>query len=188
MTANLLGPDGVPRFTFAGQQNPGTSPLEFTGIKPDGAPETEGRWRWTVSATDDLGQASSAEQDFQLNRTLGFPTPVPPTLAVPRPAPRAVATFKLTRVATVTSRIETTSGVLLRTLPRQRATAGDLQVVWDGKTDGGGLVYSGRYVAEMTATNALGSVTLGATFSVRRVPPPPPKPPPKKKKPPAKKK
>lgn len=187
VSVNLLGPDNVPRFTFSGPQAPGVYPLDFSGAKPDGTPEVEGRWRWIVSATDDQGQASSAERSFQLNRTLGFPTPVAPALAVPRSQPRSVAVFKLTRAATVTARIETTSGVLLRTLPRQRAAAGSLDVSWDGTTDGGGVVYSGRYVAEVTATNELGPVTLGATFSVRRVPPPPPKPPPKKK-PPAKKK
>ena len=189
VTANLLGPDGVPRFTFSGPQPPGIYPLDWSGTKPDGTPELEGLWRWTVTATDDLGQVSSAERDFQLNRTLGFPTPVTPALAVPRAEPRSVAVFKLSRAATVTSRIETTSGVVLRTLPKQQAAAGSLDVSWDGKTDTGGLAYSGRYVAEVTATNELGSVTLGATFSVRRLPPPPPpKKPPPKKKPPAKKK
>jgi hypothetical protein len=187
VTANLLGPDGVPRYTFSGSVAPGTYPLDWPGTKPDGTPEVEGRWRWIVTATDDLGQVSSTERSFQLNRTLGFATPVGPALAVPRAAPRAVATFKLTRAATVTSRIETVSGALLRTLPRQQAAPGDLEVAWDGKTDGGAVVYSGRYVAEVTATNQIGAVTLGAAFSVRRVAPKPPPPPPKKK-PPAKKK
>src|SRR5439155_9795401 len=148
----------------------------WPGTKPDGTPELEGRWRWVVSATDDAGQASSTERTFQLNRTLGFPTAVAPTLAVPRPAARAVATFKLTRAATVTARIKTVTGVVLRSLPKQRAAAGDLQVAWDGLTDDRAVVYSGRYVAEVTATNELGSVTLGATFSVHRLPAPPPKP------------
>jgi hypothetical protein len=184
VTASLLGPDGAPRYSFSGQVGPGTYPLDWAGTKPDGTAEAEGRWRWVVSATDDAGQASSAERTFQLNRTLGFPTTEVPALAVPRAQPRAVASFQLTRAATVTTRIETTSGVLLRTLPRQSGTAGDLEVDWDGKTDGGAVVYSGKYVAEVTATNELGAVTLGATFTVRRVPPPPPP----KKKPPAKKK
>jgi hypothetical protein len=183
VTASLVGPDGLARYSFSGQQAPGVYPLDWPGTKPDGTPELEGRWRWDVSATDEAGQASSTERTFQLNRTLGFPTAVASTLAVPRPAARAVATFKLTRAATVTARIETTTGVVLRTLPKQRAAAGDLQVAWDGLTDGGAVVYSGRYLAVVTATNELGSVTVAATFSVRRLPPPPPKP-----KPPAKKK
>ena len=58
--------------------------------------------------------------------------------------------------------------MLLRTLPKLRAQPGDLQVAWNGATDGGGVVYSGRYVAELTASNELGSVSLGATFPVRR--------------------
>lgn len=184
VNASLIGPDGVARYAFAGSQPPGTYPLDWPGTKPDGTPETEGLWRWVVNATDDAGQSSTGERSFLLDRTLGFPTPVAPALAVPRSRPRAVATFRLGRAATVTGRIETVSGVVLRTLPRQTAAAGDLELAWDGRTDGGALVYSGRYVAEATATNALGAVTLGATFSVRRLPPPPPP----KKKPAAKKK
>ncbi len=178
VNASLIGPDGLARFSFVGPAAPGTYPLDFVGLKPDGTPEAEGTWRWTVSATDDAGVQSSAERTFQLNDTLGFATPVGPVLAVPRAQPRAVATFKLTRAATVAPRIETTSGGLLRTLPRQQAAAGDLEVSWDGVTDSGALVYPGRYTAAVTATNELGSVTLGTTFSVQRVaaktPPPPP--------------
>ena len=168
VNAALLGPDGVARFTFSGPQAPGTYPLDWPGTKPDGTPELEGRWRFVVGATDDQGAVSSAERDFMLNRTLGFPTPVAPALAVPRPQPRAVAVFKLTRPATLTPRIETASGVVLRTLPRLRATPGDVQIAWDGTTDGGAVVYSGRYVASLTATNELGPVTLDATFTVTR--------------------
>jgi Phosphodiester glycosidase/FlgD Ig-like domain len=184
VTATLLGPDGVARWRFAGPVQPGTYPLDWEGVTPDGSPEEEGRWRWLVTATDTSGQSSSAERTFDLNRTLASPAPVEPALAVPRAASRAVAAFTLTRAATVVPRIETTSGVVLRTLPRQHADAGELQVSWDGLTDTGATVPSGRYVAEVTATNELGPVALGATFSVRRVPPPPPpKPEPPKKKP-----
>jgi hypothetical protein len=186
VTASLVGPDGVPRYGFSGQVAPGTYPLDWPGTKPDGTPEAEGRWRWLVTATDDAGQTSTAERDFVLDRTLGFAAPVAPALAVPRAAPRAVATFKLTRSATVAPRIETTSGVLLRTLPKERAPAGDLEVAWDGRTDAGAVVYTGRYVAEVTATSEVGAATLGATFSVRRLPPKPAPPPPRK--PPAGKK
>ena len=168
VNAALLGPDGVPRFSFSGTQAAGTYPLDWPGVRADGTPELEGRWRWTVTATDDTGAASTAERTFQLNRTLGFATPVVPALAVPRPQPRAVATFKLARAATVTPRIETASGVLIRMLPKIAPLPGDLQIAWDGRTDAGAVVYSGSYVAEATATNELGSVTLGATFQVRR--------------------
>jgi hypothetical protein len=168
VNVNLLGPDGMSRYSYSGQAAPGTYPLDWPGTTPDGQPELEGRWRWVVTATDDTGVASTGERDFALNRTLGFGAPVDPALTVPRPKPRLVATFKLARAATITPRIETASGVLLRTLPKTRAQPGDMQVVWDGVTDGGAVVYSGRYVAELTATNELGSVSLGAGFSVRR--------------------
>jgi hypothetical protein len=188
VTASLIGPDGTPRESFNGTLPPGTYPFDWPGKTGDGSPEVEGRWRWVVSATDDRGQTSGGERDFDLNDTLGFPSPSRPALAVPRKAPRAVAGFRLTRAAVVTSRIKTTSGVVLRSFPRRRATPGDLQVWWDGSTDSGATVYSGRYVAEATAINELGTVTLDATFAVRRLPPPPPKPKPATKKPATKKK
>jgi flagellar hook assembly protein FlgD len=71
-------------------------------------------------------------------------------------------------------RIRTTSGVVLRRFPRQRATTGTFDVAWDGLTDTGATVPSGRYVAEVTAANEIGSVALDTTFAVRRVLPPPP--------------
>jgi hypothetical protein len=168
VSATLFGPDGVPRYSFSGAAAPGNYPLDWSGTRTDGSPELEGRWRWVVNATDETGVASSGERDFMLNRTLGFPVPVGGTLAVPRPKPRRVAIFKLSRAATIAPRIETGSGVLLRTLPKVRAEPGDVQVSWDGATDGGAVVYSGRYVAEVTATNELGSVTLGTAFAVYR--------------------
>ncbi len=181
VTVSLTGPDGVPRYSFAGPVAPGTYPFGWPGTTADGTPEAEGTWRWLVTATDDAGVSSSTERTFQLNETLGFASPVAPALAVPRARPRAVAIFKLTRAATVTARIETTTGVLLRTLPKQQAPAGDLEVSWDGTTESGAVAYSGRYTAEVTARNELGSVTLGATFSARRLAPKPPPPAPKKK-------
>jgi phosphodiester glycosidase len=168
VNVTLLGPDGVPRYRYSGPAAAGTYQLDWPGTTPDGQPELEGRWRWLVTATDDTGVASAGERDFALNRTLGFASPVQPALTVPRPKPGVIATFRLARAATVTSRVETTSGVILRTLPKIRAQPGDLRVAWEGVTDGGAVVYSGRYVAELTATNELGSVSLGAGFSVRR--------------------
>jgi hypothetical protein len=169
VTASLIAPDGATRTASTTTVGPGSYTLDWPGTSEDGAPELEGRWRWVVNATDEGGQASSAERSFELNRTLAFPAAVPTPLGVPRSMPRPVATFKLARPATVVPRIATSSGVVLRTLPSVSSEAGDLEVAWDGVTDGGAVVYSGRYVAEVTATNELGSVTLGAPFTVRRV-------------------
>jgi hypothetical protein len=184
VTARLVGPDGIARWTYSGPAAAGTYPLDWNGLDADGGPELEGHWRWVVTATDTTGQTSTAERTFDLNRTVTSPRSIAPALSVPRDAPRAVAEFTLSRAATVVVRIRTTSGVVLRLLPRQRASTGTFDVAWDGLTDTGATVPSGRYVAEVTATNEIGSVALDTTFTVRRVPPPPPlkpKPKPKKK-------
>jgi hypothetical protein len=167
--AQLVGPDGVARSSFSGQLAAGTYPLAFTGLRADGTPEIEGTWRWLITATDDLGRASTVERDFSLNLTLGFPKTVGGALPVPRAQPRAVASFNLTRAALVTPRIETTSGVVLRTLPRESDSPGTLQVTWDGVTKTGAVVYSGRYVAHVFAKNAIGTADLSVPFTVRRV-------------------
>jgi hypothetical protein len=166
--AALVGPDGAPRFQFAGPAQPGSYPLEFTGLKPDGTPDAEGLYRWTVSATDDLGRTSQVERTFPLDNTLGFARPVGPTLAVPRPQPRVVATMTLTHPATVTTRIETPAGVLVRNLGSRKLEPGPLDIAWNGVSDSGAVVYSGRYVARATAVNELGSVDLTVVFAVRR--------------------
>jgi hypothetical protein len=169
VTAELLGPDGRPRTSFSGQLVPGTYPLRFSGRTPEGTSEAEGTWRWLIQATDDLGRSSTAERRFSLNLTLCCGKTVGGTLTVPRPKQRVVASFTLTRAAAVTSTIETRSGVLLQTLPRETSEAGTVRVAWDGVTKSGAVVYSGRYVVRVTAKNALGSVSLTAPFSARRV-------------------
>lgn len=181
VTARLVGPDGVSRLDFQGPVQPGTYPTPWTGLKTDGSPEAEGRWHWVVNAVDDLGRATGIDRAFSLNNTLGSARPTGRVLPVPREEPRAVATFELTRAAKVTARIETTAGVILRTLPRQDAEPGTFEVAWDGTTASGGVVYSGRYVARLIARNGVGTVELATAFNVRRLPPPKPKPKPKPK-------
>jgi hypothetical protein len=177
VTANLVGPDGVARASFQGTVQPGTYPLAWSGRKPDGTPDLEGRYRLVVNAVDDQGQASAIDRGFWLNNTLGFAKRVPLILTVPRESPRPVATATLTRAAVVTTRIETTSGVILKTFPRRRAQAGEVQVTWDGLAATGAVVYSGRYVARVIAENSLGPAEVAVAFGVRRLPPkPPPKP------------
>jgi hypothetical protein len=169
VTANLIAPDGSTRAVFAGQAAPGTYPFEWTGRTTDGAVELEGSWRWSVSATDDRGQASSFERPFSLNTTLGFAKAVASALSVPRRRARAVAQFSLTRAASVTSRIETLAGTVVRKAdPAVTLQPGTASVMWDGRTSKGATVHSGIYVARMTARNAAGSVALTAKFTVRR--------------------
>lgn len=169
VTASLVAPDGSSRALFSGAAQPGTVPFSWTGKTADGALEPEGAWRWVVNATDDLGRATSFERPFSLNNTLGFGRGLSPALSVPRRKPRSVAQFTLARAASVTWRIETVSGTLVRSPePAVTLQAGAAEVTWDGRTDRGVVVHSGAYVARMTARNELGSVELAAKFNVRR--------------------
>jgi exopolysaccharide biosynthesis protein len=168
VTVNLLGPDGAPRYTFTGQVQPGTFPYTWNAKRPDGTPEAEGRWTWSVSATDERSVSTSMQRTFFLNDTLGGAKTVPPPLVVPRPSPRVVATFTLTHPALVTERIETAAGVVLRTVLHGRLQPGQVDVQWDGTAKSGAVVYPGRYVARVLATNDFGPVDLSAPFTVVR--------------------
>src|SRR5438552_1798430 len=83
--------------------------------------------------------------DFSLDLTLGSPATIGPALSVPRPKARPVASFKLTRRARVTARIETPAGIVVRSLGMALAGPGTFTVAWNGKAGSGGTVYSGRY-------------------------------------------
>ncbi len=167
VTARIVGPDGVARFTQSGPQAPGTYKFSYPGTKADGSLDTEGRWHWTVTATDDLGRQSSADQPFWLNVTLGNLSA--PAGAVVRAGRRiAVAHFKLTRPASVTTTIESANGVLIRKLGTAKLKAGAATVRWDGRDRRGSLVYGGRYVVVVRAQNGFGPTELSRTFSVRR--------------------
>jgi len=58
--------------------------------------------------------------------------------------------------------------VILRKLGTTTPDPGKLQVAWDGRTASGATVYSGRYVAHVTAASAVGTSDLTAQFTVRR--------------------
>ncbi len=170
VTAQLLGPAGAVVPIFSGLAQPGTYPFTWNGTTPEGAAYPEGRWRLVANATDDLGRVSTIERAFSLNLTLCCARTIGPALRVPRAAKRGVAQFTLAHPAATSARIETSSGVVLRKLGRSpRAAAGGIAVGWDGRTDSGALVYSGRYRVRITAQNELGSVSLTAPFTVRRV-------------------
>jgi Phosphodiester glycosidase/FlgD Ig-like domain len=168
VTVQLKGPDGGLRVNTQQQLGPGTSPLAWNARRADGSPEQEGPWSLTVTAVDDLGRTSSQTRPFSLDLTLGSPAAVSPPITVPRPKPRAVATFRLTRRARISERIETPKGAVVRTLGTATSGPGTLSVPWNGKTNAGGTVYSGRYVARVTATSAIGTSDLTATFTARR--------------------
>ena len=167
VTATLVGPDGAARYTDSGAKVAGTYRLTWPGLTAGGAPEAEGRWTWRITAVDDLGRASSDVRTFWLNDTLGF-LRVPPTAFV-RPRRRfVVADFKLAHAARVTVRVETATGVPIKTLLSARVALGDRTVTWDGRNVAKRLVYGGRYVIDVVAQNGYGPAELTGALTVRR--------------------
>jgi hypothetical protein len=167
VTAKIVGPDGVARFTQSGAQGPGTYKFSFAGTKPNGGVDTEGRWHWNVTAVDDLGRQSSVDQPFWLNNTIGN-LRVPRVVRVGARRRAVIATFALTRPAKVTTTVESTNGVVVRKVGTASVGAGTASVRWDGRDRRGNLVYGGRYVLRVRAQNQLGPSSLTQTFLAHR--------------------
>jgi len=167
VTAKIVGADGVARFTQSGPQAPGTYKFSSTGTKTDGTVDTEGRWHWLVTAVDDLGRQSSSDQPFWVNNTLGN-LRVPRTVRVRAGRRLTLGTFTLTRSATVTTRVESTNGVVVRKLGSAKIGAGTASVRWDGRDRRGNLVYGGRYVLRVGAQNQFGPTDLTQAFLAHR--------------------
>jgi len=145
VTAQLVGPDGVPRVLEAAvQHDPGSYPFTYSTF------DVEGLWHWNVSATDDLGRISTIDRAFRYDTTLrGLRTP---KLA----RKRATVRFTLSRPAKVRLRIETRNGVIVRTLTAASLPAGAQALVWDGRLPHGTRAYGGTYVAHVFATSEFG--------------------------------
>ena len=148
VSAKLIGPDGSVRELEAGAKAPGRYKLTWDGLD---APE--GRYHWSVTATDDLGRASTDDRVFTLDNTLGF-------LRVAKNA-RQVA-FTLTRDAAVRVTVETRAGGILRTVARGTRAAGPVTVAWNGRDGRGKRVRRGTYVVRVAATTPLGLSQLRA--------------------------
>jgi flagellar hook assembly protein FlgD len=64
--------------------------------------------------------------------------------------------------------VETSDGILVRTVVSQRYEPGGQAAAWNGRMANGKLVSGGRYVVRVTATNELGTVSLEQPLTVRR--------------------
>ena len=168
VTATLSGPGGVTRTIDAGERRPGLYRFDWSG-RTNGSSEPEGRWRLTVNATDSTGRSSTAERSFSLNNTLGFIT-VQPLRAVVhrRRGGRVTIGFQLTRAARVSITITSKTGQLLRVVRNAQAPAGRVVAIWNGKYPNGKPVFSGTYVAKVTAISGAGRADLARSFRVRR--------------------
>jgi hypothetical protein len=172
VTATLTGPDGAARTLDSGERKPGIYKFSFAGQRSrrGGQAEPEGRYRWTITATDSDGRRSTAERVFSLNNTLGFISVQPSRVTVRRKrGGRLAIGFTLTRPARISVTITSRTGQLLRVVRNANARAGKVIVFWNGKYPNGKPVFSGMYVAKVVATNSVGRAELARSFRVRRV-------------------
>lgn len=168
VTATVAGP-GVRQVLDSGQRQPGLYTFTFAGQTAEGVALPEGGYRFSVAATDDQGQSSSAERGFALNDTLGSLAVAPAAVRLSARNRKALAvTFALASAASVQVTIETRSGIVVRTLATGNLGAGQQRLVWDGRTAAGTLAFGGAYLVRVVAGNSVGRVQLSAPFTARR--------------------
>jgi hypothetical protein len=183
VTVTLTAPDGTVAAQESGGREPGAYDVAFPPLPPavppplEGTPQqeptplppAEGRWTLAVTATDDQGLGSSAVRRFAVNSTLGFLTVDPVRLTLPKNGgPTVAVRWTQTRAARVKVTVETTEGILVRTVVNQRLEPGSQSTSWNGRTNWGPFVSGGRYVVRVTSTNELGAVSLSLPLTVRR--------------------
>ncbi len=169
VTMSLVGPGGATALTQTDDRLPGTYTFSWPSPATRRLSDPLGRWRWVVTATDDLGRKSSVERAFWLNDTLGFMRVAPAAVKLRTKKRNAiVARFKLAYRARVTPSIWTTSGVLVRRLAATTLDPGTRAITWNGRFRNGRLVYRGSYVFRVFAQNDFGPVDLAKPFTVRR--------------------
>jgi exopolysaccharide biosynthesis protein len=179
VSVTLSAPDGSVAFQESGLRAPGAYEVAFPPVPPPPPPPepastepllpAEGRWTFTVSATDDQGLPSSTTRRFAVNSTLGSLRVAPVRVVVRPTGGRADILWAQARAARVKVTIETPEGVVVRTVTNTPLQAGEQTVTWDGRAGNRKPVAGGRYVARLTATNELGSVALTQELTVRRV-------------------
>jgi phosphodiester glycosidase len=129
----------------------------------------QGRWKLTVSATDDTGQPSEMSQTFLVNTTVGFLGTAPKKLFLPPYGRDLSVQWRQGSPASVVVTVETREGEVLRTLAKRRYAVGRQSVTWNGLDRGKRAVKGGWYVVHVVAKNALGTVDLTRTLRVQRI-------------------
>jgi flagellar hook assembly protein FlgD len=159
--ATLVAPDKSVREIDSGERAPGM--YRFTW---PGANEPEGQWRFSVTATDDQGQTSTADRLFSVNETLGNLSVRPSSFRLGKQ--QLTGSVTLAHAAQLSVTVETATGVVLRVLARKAVKAGMFTFSWDGRNGARRLVSRGRLQVHVVATNTLGRAELYAPFTARR--------------------
>jgi hypothetical protein len=148
VTATVVGPDRSTHTLAQDSEQPGVHTLTW-----DGADSVEGGWRFSVTATDDLGRTTTADRPFALNQTLG-------ALQVTPKSGGATATFQLAHAASVTVTVEKDNGIVIATLLSKKLDVGPQTVTWTGRSSSG-------YRVRVVATNSIGKATLLSPLTSR---------------------
>jgi len=164
VNATLAGPEGTKVTLDSGDRQAGLYKFTWKGVDADGKTLPEGRWTWDVTAVDDLGRSSSAERSFSLNTTLKSLTVEPSVL---RRGSQVQIGVDLIRPARLTVKVESSRGVVLRTLANRAASTGHTAVAWDGRLAGGRRAPAGTYVVVVSATNQIGTADLTQSIRAR---------------------
>lgn len=185
VTITLTAPDGTIAAQETSTREPGVHEVPFPPLPlpepppPEGQPSpapteplppAEGRWALSLSATDDQGLVSSTIRRFAVNSTLGFMRVAPTRVVVRKSGGKASIRWTQARAARVKVTVETSGGVVLRTVLSQVLQPGEQATTWNGRTSGGKIVDAGAYVVRVAAANELGSVSLRQPVAVRRTP------------------
>jgi hypothetical protein len=159
VAVNLVAPGGSTRVLASGTKQPGLYRVAWNGGDSSGARAAEGRYRFAVTASDDLGRSSSASRQFTLDDTLGF-------VRVGRNA-RTVS-FKLARPAKIRVTVETLGGEIMRTVAAGPRSAGTVSVRWNGRDGRHKRLPRGTYVVRVAATSQVGLSQLRRVVRIRR--------------------
>jgi exopolysaccharide biosynthesis protein len=149
VTATIVGPDRSTVPLAQDSEQAGVHTLQW-----DGKTAVEGSWRFSVTATDDLGHTTAADRQFAVNQTLGF-------LQVTPKGAGATATFQLAHAASVTVTVEKGNGIVLATLLSKKLDPGTQTVMWKGPA-------GSSYRVRIVATNSIGKATLLSPLNSRR--------------------
>jgi len=189
VTVTLTGPDGAAVYTESASKAPGSyavpfpppaspppvpSPTSSLAPSPTSRRATvdgpeQGRWKLTVSATDDVGQPSEMTQAFLVNSTIGFLVTEPKKLFLPPRGRDLRIGWKQTKDARVAVTVETPAGEVIRTLATRRYGPGLQGVTWNGLDRRGKAVKGGKVVVRVVAKNALGTIDLARGLRVQRI-------------------
>ena len=182
----LVAPNGAVAYSEAVTREPGSYAVPFPPPPPPpvvapalastatagriaAEPPIQGKWKLTVSATDDVGQPSEMSQTFLVNSTVGFLVSNPKKLFLPPGGHDLRIAWKQTKEARVVVTVETATGEVVRTLATRRYAPGPQGVTWNGLDRSKKAVKGGKYVLRVLAKNTLGTIELARDLRVQRI-------------------